>query len=245
VVSKAATILLALTTGGGHTLSSLSCQTRLPISTVYRHLRDLAKTPLVERNEDGEYRPGPALHNLAHCGISPTLHSHGPLAVDDLAAALNRTVRLGVLDRCQLSYVEKRPGLQAGTLFPNSARLPLHATASGKALLAFMPATFLRVVAAAGLPRYTPHTVTSIDELRHVLVQVRRRGFATSHRELHPRTCAVAVPLFNHNGYPVCAMEVQVSDLVESTLAQVTPALVITARRLSRELSPPQEHGTP
>jgi IclR family transcriptional regulator, acetate operon repressor len=245
VVSKTATILLALTMGGGHTLSSLSCQTRLPISTVHRHIRDLARTPLVERNADGEYRPGPALHNLAHCATSPTLHSHGPLAVDDLAAALNRTVRLGVLHRLQLSYVEKKPGLQAGTSFPNSARLPLHATASGKALLAFMPTTFLRVVAAAGFPRYTPHTVTSIDELRHLLVQVRRHGFATSHLELHPSACAVAVPLFNHNGYPVCAMEVQVPDLTESTLAQVTPALVITARRLSRELSPPQEPGTP
>lgn len=108
-----------------------------------------------------------------------------------------------------------------------------------------MPTTFLRVVAAAGFPRYTPRTVTSIDELRHLLVQVRRHGFATSHLELHPSACAVAVPLFNHNGYPVCAMEVQVPDLTESTLAQVTPALIITARRLSRELSPPQEHGTP
>jgi IclR family transcriptional regulator, acetate operon repressor len=200
VVGKTATILLALTLGGGHTLSSLSCQTRLPVSTVHRHIRDLAKTPLVERNADGEYRLGPALHNLTHC---------------------------------------------AGTSFPNSARLPLHATASGKALLAFMPISFLRVVAAAGFPRYTPHTVASIDELRHLLVQVRRHGFATSHLELHPSACAVAVPLFNHNGYPVCAMEVQVPDLTESTLAQVTPALVITARRLSRELSPQQEHATP
>src|SRR5215218_408361 len=171
VVSKTATILLALTMGGGHTLSSLSCQTRLPISTVHRHIRDLARTPLVERNADGEYRPGPALHNLAHCANSPTLHSLGPLAVDDLAAALNRTVRLGVLHRLQLSYVEKMPGLQAGTSFPNSARLPLHATALGKALLAFMPITFLRVVAAAGFPRYAPRTATSIDELRHLLVQ--------------------------------------------------------------------------
>jgi IclR family acetate operon transcriptional repressor len=165
--------------------------------------------------------------------------------VDDLAAALNRTVRLGMLERLQLSYVEKKPGLQAGSSFPNSARLPLHATALGKALLAFMPTTFLRVVAAAGLPRYTPHTVTSIDELRHSLVQVRRHGFATSHLELQLSACAVAVPLFNHNGYPVCALEVQVPDLTESTLAQVTPALVITARRLGRELSPPQEHRTP
>jgi DNA-binding IclR family transcriptional regulator len=244
VVSKAAAILLALTSGGGHTLSSLSCQTRLPISTVYRHIRDLALTPLVERTTHGEYRPGPALHNLAYRTTGPTLHSYGPLAVDDLAAALNKTVRLGVLDQFQLSYVEKKPGLQAGTSFTNLARLPLHATASGKALLAFMSATFVRLVAAAGLPRYTPHTLTSIDELWQSLVQVRHHGVATCNRELHPNACTVAVPLFSHDGYPICAMEVQVPDLTESTLAQVKPALVVAARRLSRELSPSQEHGT-
>jgi DNA-binding IclR family transcriptional regulator len=245
VVSKAAAILLALAAGGGHTLSSLSCQTRLPISTVYRHIRDLAQKPLVERTTDGEYRPGPALHNLTYRATGPTLHSYGPLAVDDLAAALNRTVRLGVLEQLQLSYVEKKPGLQAGTSFPNPARLPLHATASGKALLAFMPATFIRLVAAAGLTRYTAHTLTSIDELWHSLVQVRHHGVATCNLELHPNACAVAVPLFSHNGYPICALEVQVPDLTKSTLALVKPALVITARRLSRELSPSQQHGTP
>jgi DNA-binding IclR family transcriptional regulator len=245
VVSKTATILLALTVGGGHTLSSLSCQTRLPISTVYRHVRDLASTPLVERTADGEYRPGPALRDLTCRTTGPTLHSYGPLAVDDLAAALNRTVRLGVLDQMQLKYVEKKPGLQAGTSFPNAARLPLHATALGKAMLAFMPATFVRLVAAAGVRSYTPHTIASTDELRRALVQIRRRGVATSNCELQPGACAVAVPLLAHDGYPICALEVQVPDLAESTLAQVTPALLITARRLSRELLAAEEHGTP
>jgi len=245
VLSKTAAILLALTAGGDHTLSSLSCQTRLPISTVYRHLRDLASTPLVERTSDREYRPGPALRNLACRVTSPTLHSYGALAVDELAAACNRTVRLGVLNQFQLSYVEKKPGLQAGTSFPNHARLPLHATALGKALLAFMPAAFVRLVATSGLSRYTPHTLTSFDELLRSLVQVRRRGIATCNLELNPNECAVAVPLFSPSGYPICAMEVQVPDLTASTLAQVKPALVIAARRLSRELSLPQEYVRP
>jgi DNA-binding IclR family transcriptional regulator len=112
-------------------------------------------------------------------------------------------------------------------------------------MLAFMPTTFVRLVTAAGLRRYTPHTLTSIDELRRALVQVRRHGVAICNFELQPSACAVAVPLLAHSGYPICALEVQVPDLAESTLAQVTPALVITARRLSRELLAAQEHGTP
>jgi DNA-binding IclR family transcriptional regulator len=244
VVGKAAKILLTLTAGGGHTLSSLACQTRLPVSTVHRLIRELVKTPLVERNAGGEYWPGPALRTLAKAVAEPTLRSYGPLAVDDLCAVLDMTVRLGVLEGLRLSYVEKQPGLQPGTSFPNSAQLPLHATALGKALLAFTPATFVRLIITAGLPRYTAHTLTTDHELLHSLVQVRRRGIATCNRELHPSVHAVAVPVFAPGGLPICAMEVLVPDLAESTLTQVTPALVVTARRLSRELAIPSGNGT-
>jgi DNA-binding IclR family transcriptional regulator len=232
--------LLALTAEGGQTLSSLARQTRLPVSTVHRLIRELAKTPLVERNAGGEYWPGPAFLGLACTTSGPTLHSYGPLAVDDLSATLHMTVRLGVLEDIRLRYVEKQPGPQPGTLFPNSARLPLHATALGKALLAFMPPTFVRLVGTAGLPRYTPHTLTTIHELLHSLAQVRRRGIATCNRELHPGVRAIAVPVFAPDGVPICAMEVLVPDLSESTLMHVTPALIVTARRLSRELATPR-----
>jgi DNA-binding IclR family transcriptional regulator len=239
-VSKAATILLTLTAGGGHTLSSVACQTGLPVSTVHRLTREFVKTALVERKADGEYGPGPTLRALKKFDAEPTLHSYGPLAVHDLSAVLGATIRLGELEDLRLSYVEKQPGLRPGTSFPNSARLPLHATAAGKAILAFMPATFVRLVIAAGLPRYTPYTLTTAHDLLHSLARVRRRGLATGDRELHSDACAVAVPVFAGETVPICAMEVLVSDLSETTLAYVTPALVMTARRLSRELATPR-----
>ena len=65
VSSKTAAILLALTTGGEHTLSTLADHTRLPVSTACRLLHDLASSPVVERTADGRYRPGPALRGLA------------------------------------------------------------------------------------------------------------------------------------------------------------------------------------
>ena len=78
VVSKAALILLTLTVGGGHTLSSVASQTRLPVSTVQRLIRELVKTPLVERKADGEYWPGPALRILTNAAVEPTMNSYGP-----------------------------------------------------------------------------------------------------------------------------------------------------------------------
>ena len=51
--------------------------------------------------------------------------------------SLHTTARLGVVEGVEVAYVEKKAGVEPGTLFPNPARLPLHATAMGKALLAF------------------------------------------------------------------------------------------------------------
>jgi hypothetical protein len=55
---------------------------------------------------------------------------------------------------------------------------------------------------------------------------------------------AVAVPVFAPGGVPICAMEVLVPDLTESTLTRVTPALVVAARILSRDLADPGRRET-
>jgi DNA-binding IclR family transcriptional regulator len=237
VASKAVAVLLALTAGREHTLSSVARQTHLPMSTAYRLLHDLAASPVVERTANGEYRPGPALHDLAVVATPPTLFTHGSLAVDDLAEALQTTVRLGVIHGSEAAYIEKVPGPSPGTCFPNHGRLPLHATALGKMLLTFAPALLVRLV-GSGLPRFTSHTLTTLDELRHALRHARERGFATCHRELDPAVCALAVPVLGGTGDPIAAIEVHVPDLNAHTLANVSPALFIAARALGRELAP-------
>ena len=76
----------------------------------------------------------------------PTLRERAPFVVEDLAASLHTTARLGVVDGLEVAYVEKKPGPEPGTLFPNPARLPLHATAVGKVLLAFGSRSLVRVL---------------------------------------------------------------------------------------------------
>jgi IclR family transcriptional regulator, acetate operon repressor len=237
VTSKVVSILTAMTTGDGHTLSTLARQTQLPVSTVYRLLNELARTPAVERTDHGDYRLSRALRDLRVDDVEPTLSSRGPLVVDDLAAALHTTARLGVLDGIEVTYIEKQTGPVPGTTFPNQARLPIHATALGKALLARRPAPLLQVLAAIGLTSYTPRTLTCADQLRHALDLTRMNGFATADRELDPASCAVAVALFDAPGVRIAAIEVQVPDLHADTLAHVLPATIVAARCLRRELA--------
>jgi DNA-binding IclR family transcriptional regulator len=218
VASKVAVILAAFAAGAEHTLSQIAYQTRLPVSTVHRLLRDLVAAELLDRCGDGGYRAAWALRTLDVDSVEPTLADRAPLMVDDLAAALQTTARVGVLDALEISYVEKVPGVVCGTSFPNTARLPLHATALGKALLAFLRPVVVRLVITQGLSSYTPYTVIRADQLQCALQHARVRGFAISAGELD-LSCAVAVPVFDAGGGVIAGVEVQVDDLAGPTLA--------------------------
>jgi DNA-binding IclR family transcriptional regulator len=236
VTSKLTTILIALMTGCEHTTSSLARQTNLPTSTVHRLLVECVRFRLVERTDSSEYRPGPVLRNLECDAEQPSLLSRAPLTVDDLAAALRKTVRLGLLDGRSVTYMEKKPGPVAGTMFPNSARLPAHATALGKALIAFAPGPLVDGLISNGLMPYTSRTLTSGCQLHNALNRIRARGFAIADREFDLFSSAVAAPVFNATGTPIAAIEVQVNGLGPETLASVVPALMVATRALTREL---------
>ena len=65
--------------------------------------------------------------------------------------------------------------------------VPAHAAASGKALLAFSPPEVVDHVIAAGLPAFTPHTITSPDVLRQRLSVIRLTQVATSRERIRVR----------------------------------------------------------
>lgn len=238
VTSKLAAILVAFANGRDYTLSELAMHTNLAVSTVHRLLNDLVRTSLVERSDANTYRPGSCLRELPYVVKAATLRERGPFVVEDLASSLHTTARLGVVEGVEVAYVEKRAGVEPGTLFPNPARLPLHATAMGKALLAFGPRSLSRVISGCDLPRYTTRTLSCPIDLERALQKVRTHGFALSDRELHPGVRAVAVPVFDVEGRAVAAIEVEVVSPDPEALEFAVPALLTAARCLRRELTP-------
>jgi len=122
-------------------------------------------------------------------------------------------------------------------MFSKTARVPAHATAMGKALLAYAPPLALQMFFCQ-LTRYTPRTLTTAAELTDALRRIRVRGFATAECELDPSTCAVGVPVFDTGGVAIAAIDVQVDSLERSALEAVLPALTTAARCLGREIAP-------
>jgi DNA-binding IclR family transcriptional regulator len=245
VTSKLAAILTAFTSGWDYTLSELAMQTNLAVSTVHRLLNDLVGTSLLERPDGCTYRPGPTLRGLTYGVRPPTLRGRAPFVVEDVALSLHTTARLGVVDGVEVAYVEKKAGLEPGTLFPNPARLPLHATAMGKALLAFGPRSLVRLVSGGDLTRYTPRTLTCASELECAVHKTRAHGFALTERELDPTVSSVAVPVFDAWGRAVAAIEVDVVGRGPEAVERTLPTLLTAARCLRRELLPPELRRRP
>ena len=242
VTSKLAAILTAFTSSREYTLSELATQTDLAISTVHRLLTDLVRTSLLERPDGCTYRPGPTLRGLPCEVRPPTLRARAPFVVEDLAASLRATARLGVLDGLEVAYVEKKAESEPGTLFPNPARLPLHATAMGRVLLAFGPRPLLRLVTSGGLSHYTSRTLTCPRDLERVVQQVRARGFGLVEGELQAGVGAVAVPVFDVSGRSIAAIEVDVpAPAGQEAVDLAVPALLTAARCLRRELAPAEQ----
>jgi IclR family transcriptional regulator, acetate operon repressor len=237
VTSKLAAILVAFTNGRDFTLSELATHTGLAISTVHRLLNDLVRSSLLERPDGVMYRPGATLRELLpYAAPAPTLLERAPFAVEDLAASLRATARFGVVDGLEVGYIEKKPRPEPGTLFPNAARLPLHATAMGKALLAFGPRSLTRLLHGCGLTRYTSRTTTCPTDLEHDLQRARAHGFVITDGELTHGVGAVAVPVFDVQGRAVAAVEVEVPRPNREAVELTVPALLVAARCLRREV---------
>lgn len=89
------------------------------------------------------------------------------------------------------------------------ARLPAHATSTGRVLLAALaPEALDQWIAAQALPRLTPRTTTDTDAFRELLAGVRHDDFCVASEEHEAGVMALAVPLRTMAGQTVAALNV-------------------------------------
>jgi DNA-binding IclR family transcriptional regulator len=237
VISKAAVILMTYLNGDVHTLTEIATATGLPLSTAHRLVRELAAWKILERTDDGDYCVGLPLRLIGGAGGQAcSLEERACLVLQDLSQALDADVRLGVLGDREVTYIEKARGRRPVTTFAQHATAPAHATAMGKALLAFSAPALVDLFLSRGLTAYTPFTLTAPDRFRRALAMARLSRLAVARWELEQDRSALAVPVFGPGGRVAAAIEVRVDDPA-AELPVVRPALVIAGRSLTRELS--------
>jgi DNA-binding IclR family transcriptional regulator len=238
-----AAILRTFSTGSVHSISDIARSANLPVSTAHRLTGELAEWGFLERTDDKRYRVGMLVTQLgSRVRHEPNLREEARRTLDDLSSATHATVRLGVLDRLAVSYIEKRPDISAVPTTFETQDLPAHATAMGKALLAFAAPETVDAFVDNGLDQYTPYTIVSVAALRRALALTRMTGVATARQELRLNTAAVAVPVVAGGGTVVAALELTTSG-AGAQLHLIQPAVVVAARALSRELTASQRRS--
>jgi DNA-binding IclR family transcriptional regulator len=119
-----------------------------------------------------------------------------------LLTAVNGTKGI-VLDR-----VESEEPIRY-SLFQPGANIPLHAGASSKILMAYLPEEeWDLIIAKEGLKRYTPNTITNVNKLKAHLREIRKKGYAFSDQEVDKDVRAVAAPILNGRGELVAGLSV-------------------------------------
>jgi DNA-binding IclR family transcriptional regulator len=241
-VDRAITVLEILARRGDARVTEVATELSVHKSTAFRLLGALEDRGLVEQDHDrGKYRLGFGILRLAGAvSARMDITRHGRSICERLAADIGETVNIAVARSHYAVNVDQVPGASAITAQNWAGQLtPLHATSSGKILLAHLTeARRSELVAAAGLERFTPSTVTTAEELETHLVQARRRGYATTVEEYEVGLNAVAAPIRSAHGEVIAAVSASgpAYRFTPDRMREVTPVLVAGADEISHRL---------
>jgi DNA-binding IclR family transcriptional regulator len=209
-VDRAITVLEILARDGSAGVSDVAAEIGVHKSTAFRLLAALEERDLVEQNIDrGKYQLAFGILRLASSipARIDLVRQSQPL-LDELAAEMDETINIAVV-REHFAVNVQQAMSSAAVVSQNwvGQLTPLHATASGKILLAHMPEAQLEaILQTAGLPKLTAHTITTRKTLAEQLATVRETGFATTHEELEIGLNAAAVPVRDHTGAVIAAL---------------------------------------
>jgi DNA-binding IclR family transcriptional regulator len=211
-------------------------------STASRLVHTLKARRLVEQHgERGRFTLGMGILRFtgAVAGQLDIVQIGNPVC-EELAERLGETVNVAVLDSLDAINVSQARGTSA-VAAQNwiGQRTPSYATASGKALLAFMARDELDQLLSGELVSYTPRTITDLQDLRENLKKVAEDGYATCFEELEPGLHAIAVPVFGSDNEAIAAISAAgpAYRLSKKRIPEVVEELRRGARDLSGQLA--------
>ncbi|HEX6820759.1 MAG TPA: IclR family transcriptional regulator [Candidatus Sulfotelmatobacter sp.] len=212
----------------GLTAKQVAALSRLPVSTVHRFLANLVTAGFLNRDGEGTHHLGIACFSIGQAAVGQLDIRRLSLPyLRELNQQTRETIHLTVRHGLSAVYVEKLDSPEPVRIHSRiGAAVPLHCTAVGKVMLAYMPPEEQdRIISQIDLKRLTPNSVGNVQELKTELYRVRKNGYACDleEHELHIR--CVAAPIWDHTGS------------VQSSVSITAPTLRMPVTRL-RQLAP-------
>src|SRR5690625_2248562 len=232
VTSKVLAILSAFEhSRGSMSLTEIAGQADLPLSTAHRLVGELIGEGMLARGPHGKIQLGLKLWSIAQ-NTGRQLRDTARPFVQDMYSLTGHTSQLAIRDGASCLYIDRVYGPRR---VPRASRvggkLPLHATAVGKVILAFSEPWVAEAYLSRDMEAFTTRTKTNPTLLATELETIRQNGYATTFDEVRVGASSIAVPVY-HTGRLGCANGLVVSSDVAGELPLHLPVLYGTSKRI-------------
>ncbi|WP_245440328.1 IclR family transcriptional regulator [Neorhizobium sp. T25_13] len=226
----------------GATIRELTALLSLPRTTIYRIVNTLQGHDMVRRDDTGAYHLGRRLLSLAShvvAGVSEVdLAALAQPFLDKLSAEIGEGSKLSVIDQDGILVLAAAQGRRqyALTVAPGQ-RMPIHAGAASKLLLAHLPPEEMAAWLAKPLIAYTPKSLTDPKRLMTELTRIKRLGWAQDRGENAPSIQAFAAPVRDRTGRVVAALSIPyLAGAEASRMEEIRLAAIDAARAISEAM---------
>lgn len=221
------------------TLSEISRRIQLPKSTTHRFLTALVEQGLLYKDPDGTgFRLG---YQILRWGMlaqrSIEFRNLALPILKEISQSSQETVVLSVRDGNAAIWVEQIESEQAFRIVKREGvRLLLHAGASSKVLLAFLPDDEKEALSSQiELVALQKNTITTQAELRKELQTICENGYATSFEETDRGAMGIAAPVYDHSNRPIAGIGIvaPVTRVPDDKVPEMAEMVVDAGKRLS------------
>ena len=227
---------------GGATLTDIAQRVGLAASTAHRLLNTLEKMNYVHQDAElGVWTIG-----LKAFVVGSAFVSHRDFAIQShsylrrLMDQSGETANLSILDGYDVVFIGQVQCREIMRMLVKlGSRHPIHASGSGKAILAALPDDMIQdILAKHGLPRHTEHTIVTPDGLWNAIKLIRRHGYAYDDEEHALGLRCVAAAVYDEYSEPLGAISLAgpLSRLTDERIRALGPLVARTAAEITARM---------
>ncbi|NJC73046.1 IclR family transcriptional regulator [Planosporangium thailandense] len=234
VTSRVLAILAAFEVGPSSlSLTQIAESAGLSLPTAHRLVNELTEWGALQRDPTGRYQVGLRLWEVAQHGGRQLREAARPY-LQDLFSLTQETSHLAVREGREALYIDR---VYSSKRVPRASRvggrLPLHATAVGKVLLAYEERWVQEAYVAGPLEAPTARTHVHPGRFLEELDRIKEQGHATTFEEVRPGACSIAVPVLKGPDTAVAALGLSLLSAQAAQMARHLPALQGVAGRIA------------